>query len=381
MNRRNFLETAGAALSGAALLHGSPNDTISIGCIGVGGRGTYHLKHLLKMKNATVRAICDINPEHLANAQDLVQSAGQPKPEGFTDWKKLLESKSVDAVVSALPVYLHAQCYLDAIAAGKDIYAEKPLCMTWAECEQVVAAVAKSKIIFQVGFQRRADPHFIQPVQEVHSGELGKLIEGRVSWSNAWGPMGGWFGHRKLSGDWMVEQACHNWDVIVWANQCQPVRAVGFGTSGLFRDTPALVDGVKNIMAIEPDRDVTDYYCGAVEFANGVIVNMIHSWVAPNLFNEEYTRLIGLRGGVDFNSGTFSYRPSTKLADRKGAAVDPGFDASFAAVQAFLNSVRTRSKPIATVENGRDAVMCCLLLREAVYSKQAVTLETLKKNS
>ena len=61
--------------------------------------------------------------------------------------------------------------------------------------------------------------------------------------------------------------------------------------------------------------------------------------------------------------------------------MDPKFDSSFAAVQAFLNSVKTRSKPIATVENGRDAVMCSLLMREAVYTKQVVTLETLKKNA
>lgn len=381
MNRRNFLETAGAALSGSALLHGSPNETVSIGCIGVGGRGTYHLKHLLKMQNAAVRAICDTNPEHLANAQDLVESAGQPKPEAFTEWKKMLESKSIEAVVSALPVHLHAQCYLDAIAAGKDIYAEKPLCMTWAECEKVVDAVSKSKVIFQVGFQRRADPNFIEPIAQVHAGELGKLIEGRVSWSNAWGPLGGWFAHRKLSGDWMVEQACHNWDVVVWANQCQPVRAVGLGTTGLFRDTPVIVDGVKNTMAIEPDRDVHDYYSGSIEFANGVIVNIIHSWVAPNMFNDEYTRLIGLRGGVDFNTGKFSYRPSTKLPDRQGASVDANFDSSTAAMEAFLKSVKTRSKPIATVENGRDAVMCSLLMREAVYTKQVVTLETLKQNA
>jgi myo-inositol 2-dehydrogenase/D-chiro-inositol 1-dehydrogenase len=381
MDRRNFLGSSGLAMAGASFLNASAGDAVQVGCIGVGGRGTFHLNNLLKMPNVAVRAICDINPEHLANAQELVVKAGQPKPKGYSDWKKLLDSKEVEAVASALPVYLHASCYLDTVAAGKDIYAEKPLCMTWAECERVAAAVSKSKVIFQVGFQRRADPHFVETIEQIHKGELGKLVEGRVAWSNSWGPFGGWFGHRKQSGDWMVEQACHNWDVIVWANQCQAVRAAGFGTTGLFRDTPAVIDHVKNIKGIEPDRDVYDYYSGVIELANGVVVNIIHSWVAPNKFNEEYTKLIGLRGGIDFNSGTFSYRPDTNLPDRQGSSSTGKIDSSYLAVESFLRCVKTRNKPIATVENGRDAVMCSLLMREAVYTKEIVTLDTLKKRS
>jgi len=106
-------------------------------------------------------------------AQKLVVEAGQPKPEGYSDWKKLLASKDVDAVVSAVPVYLHAPCYLDTIAAGKDIYAEKPLSRTWAECETVMAAVSGSKVFFQIGYQRRADPHFLESIAQVHRANSG----------------------------------------------------------------------------------------------------------------------------------------------------------------------------------------------------------------
>ena len=187
MNRREFLNTAGTVAAGAVALKGSPAETVSAGCIGVDGRGTYHLTNLLKMKNVAVKAICDNNPDHLANAQKLVEAAGQLRPDGYNDRKKLLERKDIDAVVSALPVYLHAQCYLDTVAAGKDIYAEKPLCINWSECDRVVSAVQKSKVIFQVGFQRRADPYFLETISLVHKGELGKLVEGRVAWCNAWG--------------------------------------------------------------------------------------------------------------------------------------------------------------------------------------------------
>ncbi len=290
MNRRNFLGSA-CAMAGGAVLRGSPNESISVGSIGVGGRGTYHLQNLLKMQNVAVRAVCDTNPEHLENAQKLAVAAGHPRPDGYEDWRKLLERPDIDAVVSALPVNLHARCYLDIVAAGKDVYAEKPLCLDMDECRQVVDAVKASKVILQVGFQRRADPYAQETIAMVHKGELGKLVEGRVVWSNAWGPLGGWLGRRGESGDWMVEQACHNWDVMVWANQCLPVRAAGFGSAGWFRDQKVLVDGVKQIWREDPGRDVYDYYSGVLEFANGVMVNIVHSWLASPLFNERNTRV------------------------------------------------------------------------------------------
>src|SRR5262249_33944829 len=145
------------------------------------------------------------------------------------------------------------------------------------------------------------DPRFIETMKQVHEGELGDLVEGRILWSNAWGPLYDWFGQRKRSGDWMVEQAVHNWDVMNWANRCLPARAMGLGRDNLYRDK-------------QPDRDVHDYYAAVVEYANGVIVNIVHSWVAPGqggkqpVFNDEYTRLLGVKAGIDFNNGTFSYR-------------------------------------------------------------------------
>jgi predicted dehydrogenase len=354
----------------------SPNDTVSIGCIGVGGRGTHHLKNLLGMSGVAIRAICDIDPSHMEIAQKRVMDAGQVRPDGYSDWKQLLERKDIDAVVSALPCYLHAPNYLDVIAAGKDLYAEKPLCLTPEECWKIVEATQKSKQIVQVGFQRRADPFFVEAMESVHKGELGQLIEGRIEWSNAWGPLGGWFGHKDKSGDWMVEQACHNWDVLNWANKSLPVRAAGFGRSKLFRDVPIVVDNVTGRMAVEPDRDVHDYYSGVAVFENGVIVNVIHSWVVPGKFDEEHTRLVGTRAGIDFNSGTLSYRKELKLPDRM-VAQPSNVDSSKLAMEAFLTSVRTRKPPIATVEHGRDAVLAALLMKKAVYNGKVFTLEEL----
>jgi predicted dehydrogenase len=348
-----------------------PSDTVNIGFIGVGGRGHGLLRTLLKVKGVAVRAVCDAEAAHCERAAKTITEAGHKAPEQTADWTKLLAQSDVDAVVSALPCDLHARCYLDVIAAGKDLYAEKPMCLTPTDCDAVVNAANGSKQIVQVGFQRRADPRFIEPMQQVHGGELGELVEGRIVWSNAWGPLYGWFGQRDHSGDWMVEQAVHNWDVMNWANRCRPKRALGMGRGGLYREK-------------QPERDVHDYYSALVEYENGVIVNIMHSWVAPGqsgaynkAFNEEYTRLVGTQAGIDFNSGTFSYRKELNRPDRVGHNHKGEIDGTLLALEAFVDSVRTRKPSASTVEHGRDSVLACLLVREAVNRGGEVTMEEL----
>jgi predicted dehydrogenase len=374
MKRREFL-TAAPAFAASALAQSSGR-RLNIACVGIGNRGTAHLNNLLKVPNVSVCALCDNDPKHLEIAQATVVEAGQPKPAGFAEWKKLLERKDIDAVVAAIPVDLHSALYLDVITAGKDLYAEKPLAMTVKDCDAVVAAAHKSDRIVQVGLQRRADPHIIATVGSVHSGEIGQVIEGRVLWSNTYGPIGGWYGLRHRSGDWMVEQAVHNWDVVNWANRCRPVCAIGMGRADLFRGEPVRVDTVCNIMAVQPERDVHDYYSGVMQYENGVIVNILHSWISPDKMGEEYTRLVGTRGGVDINTGRFSYRPKLKLKAKDGVAMT-NQERDMASMQAFVNSVSTRQPPVANVEHGRDAFLTCLLMREAVYRRKMVTLKEL----
>lgn len=346
--------------------------TVGIGCVGVGGRGRALLDCLLKLPDVSVRAICDTSAENRARASKQITDAGQPAPEETGDWQSLLERQDIEAVVSALPCSLHAANYLDTIAAGKDLYAEKPMCLSVRDCDAVVAAANAGDRIVQIGFQRRADPRFIETMTQVHQGELGDLVEGRICWSNAWGPSFGWFGHRDQSGDWMVEQAVHNWDVMNWANRCLPARAMGLGRAGLYRERQA-------------DRDVTDYYSALVEYENGVIVNILHSWVAPGqpgaynrAFNEEYTRLVGMEAGIDFNTGTFSYRKELNKPDRVGHSHQGPIDNTLLALQAFVDSVRSRAPSVSTAEQGRDAVLACLLVRAAVYGEGVVTMTDLR---
>ena len=347
--------------------------TVGVGLVGVGGRGSALLRSMLRVHGVEVRAICDSNAANRSRAKEAIALAKQPEPMETANWGELLALPTIDAVVSALPCDLHRRNYIDTIVAGKDLYGEKPMCLNAAECDEIVEAARASSQIVQIGFQRRADPRFVETMQLVHAGELGDLVEARICWSNAWGPLYDWFGKRDRSGDWMVEQAVHNWDVLNWANGCLPVRAIGMGRAGLYRSEQA-------------DRDVTDYYSALVEYENGVIVNILHSWVAPgqsgaynSAFNQEYTRLIGTRAGLDFNTGTLSYRRELNLPDRIAHTSQGTIDSTDLCIQAFIDSVRTRKQPVATAEHGRDAVLSCLLVREAVYRSGEVTMRELKQ--
>ena len=362
--RRRFLGAAGL-VAGQAITRplfgqNSASQQVHFGLIGVGNRGSTHLKVLLTQPGARIVAICDEKPERIATAQELVVAAGQPKPFGTTKWQELLARSDVQAVTSALPVDLHLACYLDVLRAGKDLYAEKPMCLSLPECDRMVAAAkAAPGRIVQIGFQRRSDPKFLEAMELIHGGEFGRLVEGRVLWSNSWGPLYDWLGKRERSGDWMLEQAVHNWDVLNWAARSKPKRAVGLGRAGFFADK-------------QPDRNVHDYYSGVLEYENGLIVNIIHSWIAPTGLDKEYTQLVGELGGIDFNAGTITYRKST---GRKPRRVGEGqtSDNTTLAFAAFLKSVRERTPAVAGPQEGRESALTCLLMREAVYRGTVVT--------
>ncbi len=366
MNRRNFFQIAGAGgvtTAAAAQNAGPASDRIGAAFVGLGNRGSALLKETLAIDNADIRVLCDTNPARIAAGLEAVTKAGRPAPQTTADWRRLLERNDVQVVISALPVNQHARHYLDVIAAGKDLYGEKPMCLTRADCDAVVKAANASRQIVQIGFQRRADPRVIETMRAVHAGDLGPLIEGRILWSigATWGPRLGDFGKRAISGDWMVEQAVHNWDVLNWANRCLPTLAYGLGNDKLFRE-------------LQPDRDVHDYYSAVVQYENGVLVNVLHSWIAGPRFHDEYTRLAGTRGMADFNTGLISYHHLQKKTDSDPYAGKPALNNTLLALQSFLESVRTRRAPVATVEHGRDAVLSCLLVRDAVYARRQVAM-------
>ncbi len=131
---------AGQVLAGEAAAKAGANDTVGIGIVGVGTRGTVLLQNLLQIPGVEIRAVCDIDESHLLRGQATVSDKHQKRPRATADWKQMLTFDGIDAVVAAIPCDLHAKLYLDVIAAGKDLYGEKPMCLTTADLDAVVKA-------------------------------------------------------------------------------------------------------------------------------------------------------------------------------------------------------------------------------------------------
>ena len=140
MNRRYFLmgslASAGAALHPNAL--GSPNDTVRVACVGVRRQGYEHLQRYSAMRNVEIAAICDVDESVLNARVSEVEKSGKKRPAAYTDLRKLLEDKSIDAISIATPNHHHTLQTIWACQAGKDVYVEKPCSHDMFEARQIV---------------------------------------------------------------------------------------------------------------------------------------------------------------------------------------------------------------------------------------------------
>lgn len=183
--RRTFLRqtalAAGAMAFSArsrAQVAGANND-IRLAVIGFHGRGKDHIKELLKLKGARITALCDVDSEVLNPGVAGLKEKGL-EVEGYTDIRKLLESKNVDAVTIATPNHWHALAAVWSIHAGKDVYVEKPVSNNVWEGSRIVAAAHRHHKIVQTGTQSRSSYGIAEAVQWVQDGHLGKILVARA---------------------------------------------------------------------------------------------------------------------------------------------------------------------------------------------------------
>jgi predicted dehydrogenase len=185
LNRRRFLRQSTGAATGVFYIaktswaQKSPSETVNVGVIGFGGRGGSHISGYRalgkKGEGVQVAALCDVDSNVLAKG--LGGFADEKlKPTGYTDLRKLLEDKSIDAVSIATPNHWHALAAIWAIQAGKDVYVEKPVSHNVWEGRQIVNAARKYKKIVQTGTQSRSSREGIfEAVKYVQAGNLGKI--------------------------------------------------------------------------------------------------------------------------------------------------------------------------------------------------------------
>jgi len=185
ISRRSFLKTstcaAGstAALSLSAAAVRGANERLNIGLIGTGGRCRHLMQALARVPNTRMAALCDVYEPNL----DLARKLADPKAFTTANYHEILKRKDIDAVLIASPDHWHVPMTVDACAAGKDVYVEKPLTHDLQEGRRVIEAQNKHKRIVQVGTQQRSMPHFIQGRELVRQGRLGRVHKVHLTWN------------------------------------------------------------------------------------------------------------------------------------------------------------------------------------------------------
>jgi predicted dehydrogenase len=311
MNRRYFLMGATASAAFTKKGRSSPNDTIRVACIGVGnpdigvkGQGRVHLQRYSEMQNVEVAAICDVDQRLIAHGQNTVEKLGRKKPAGFTDIRKVLEDKSIDAVSIATPDHHHALQAIWACQSGKDVYVEKPCSHNIFEARQIVAAARKYNRIVQHGVNARSGGAIREAVQKMRAGLIGDVYMARgvvFQWRESIGrapvepvPAGVdydlWLGPAAKR-DFTRNRFHYNWHWM-WDYGCgelgnQGAHELDIARWGLGVKLPVKVNAIGGHLMYDDDQDTPNTMLVTWEFDDGGRKKLMSFEVRHGLSNHE----------------------------------------------------------------------------------------------
>ena len=190
ISRRNFLDQSIKTTTGLVALGGTTfltrpervfgaADRVRVAVCGIHGRGKDHLAGFSRLANVEIAALCDVDENLLKQRLSEEGSRGSSKPQTFTDVRKLLEDKSIDAISIATPNHWHSLIAIWACQAGKDVYIEKPCSHNFWEGRQLVRAAQKYNRVVQHGTQVRSSPAVKEAVQKMQQGLIGDVYLAR----------------------------------------------------------------------------------------------------------------------------------------------------------------------------------------------------------
>jgi predicted dehydrogenase len=370
--KRRTLLMAGA---GAIAAHAAPPaDQLTLGVIGSGSRGTFVMGVFQKDPALRVAAICDVYEPNLENAVSVASKVSGTHPKVYRNYKELLADKDVQAVLIATPEHWHYQMVLDALAAGKDIYIEKPLCQTPEQGVALVEAEKKTKSIIQVGMQRRSYDLYQEGRGIVAAGTLGSVRMVRSWWLNNY--LAGEPATR-LAGpldweQWQGPAAHHPFD----ANRFRQWRFYSDYAGGIVADQGAHVfDGIHMLMgaryplavnasAGKPHKagvDQPESVVAIAEYPEDFIGVFSVNYAAMQYQsrNDQLNQLDGDKARMDI--GREDLKVYMKGVEDEPAIVkksEKGFGwATDLHVQNFLDCVRTRKTPTAPMKLAFQAAL------------------------
>lgn len=196
-DRRSLIRGAvGASALAASGVYASPkpkaappSDKVRIGVIGCKGMGWADMQAHQKLPDVDVVALCDVDANVLAGRATELEKLTGKTPKVFSDYRRMLEDKNIDAVIIATPDHWHCLAMTDAASAGKDVYCEKPLGNTIAECRAMVAAKQRHGRVVQVGQWQRSNQHWADAIAYVQSGKIGRVRMVKAFAYLAWMPI------------------------------------------------------------------------------------------------------------------------------------------------------------------------------------------------
>ncbi len=368
-SRRSFLASTMTAAPAARVL--GANDRIRLGIIGSGSRGQHLMREANKAGGMEWVAICDAWDARRDEAAKVAGAA----VEKYGDYRRLLDRKDIDAVIVATWDHLHAQVSTDACRAGKDVYVEKPMTSLPMQGHGLVRAARDNKRVVQVGVQQRSTPHFLEAKERFFdSGAIGKVHMVRTYWNNNGGyltPVPPGMGKKPAGLDW---EACLGWlPKIPWDPKRYFNRfaywdvSTGGQTGGLFVHMvdvvhwylnirrPSSAVALGGIYQFDDGRDTPDNINFILDYP-GVNVTF-EATLADNVTRENSDIcFMGTGGRLSIFRSGYRFSPSGKAGESEEVRAKGTPDLH---MKNWLDCVRSRKDPNATVEEGHYGAMAC----------------------
>jgi predicted dehydrogenase len=316
--RRNFLRAlagtpAVAALGAAAIAKGPvPGGPVRLGYVGMGGQGRVLLEQT-DPRFGEVVSVCDINPLQLQKTDEALQKAGRPPAKHYVDWHEMIETEDLEALVVAVPLFLHAEISVAALDAGLHVLCEKMMAWDLEGCLMMAAAARRNGRLLEIGHQRHYNPVY-QAAYEgiIRPGMLGEMYYSRLLWHrdgswrrevelpapgfdpSRWGypdleRMYNWRLYEQYSRGLLAELASHQVAITNWFWGAVPEVVIGSG--GVYR----YKDG----------REVPDHIYVTFEYPNGQTA--LFSSIQSNAFDGYYEGFYGTEGTLILKGESEAY--------------------------------------------------------------------------
>ncbi|MCJ7694031.1 MAG: inositol 2-dehydrogenase [Anaerolineaceae bacterium] len=313
--------------------------SIRVGLIGAGRMGKVFARTLaFNVSEVDLVAVADPNEITLNEVKSQFSIS-----RGYKDYRELLDSKEVEAVVITSPTNTHAEVIIAAAAAGKNIFSEKPLSQNLDACDQAIIAVKKAGVKLQMGFMRRFDPPYVDAKAKILKGAIGEPVMFKATSRDPWRTSLE-FARRENSGGLIVDMGVHDFDLARWLMDSEVERVYSEGTCLAF---PELND-VGDI-----DNTVIN-----LRFANDAIGNIDMSRNAVYGYDIR-TEVLGTEGSLWIG---YLQQTATLVLNKQGVTHDtvPYFMERFGTayaeeIRVFVNHILNNTQPTVTGEDARAA--------------------------